>query len=255
LSHTSNIIRSQNSAIASKSDLVVDQRSLDRVLGLEDAIELFESAVLGLGHHEVEDGRLHEIPDDENDVSLPLDVLESHGPRELTEHATGVDGKGGEGHALGTHLEGEDLDGVQGLERGETDGIDGAEDEDHRNGCLCGVLVQVLRLAEQGSGGGHADPDDEAANHGEEHERATTDTVYECGTGKCKNELEAGVAKNNVGLSDLLCVAGGVKDARKEVCEHAVAYKVKISSQHGVSDIALGCVLLTYRPIERTERR
>jgi len=214
---------------------VVDERSLDGVLGLEDAIELLKRAVLGLGHHEVEDGRLHKVPDDEDDVGLPLDLLESDGPRELAHHAAGVDGERGEGHALGTHLEGEDFDGVQGLERGETNGVDGAEDEDHGDGCLGRGLVGLARLAEQGGGGGHADPDNAATNHREEHERAATDAVYPCGTEKCEDELEAGVAKNNVGLRDLICVTSSVKDTRKEVGEHGVAGPLR---EDGEDDVA-----------------
>ena len=42
-----NIIRRQDGTVVGKRDLVGDERGLDGVLGLEDAVELLESAVLG----------------------------------------------------------------------------------------------------------------------------------------------------------------------------------------------------------------
>lgn len=52
------------------------ERLLDGVWCLEDGIELFECAVLGLWHGEPEDDGHYRIPDDEHDVCLGGDVSE-----------------------------------------------------------------------------------------------------------------------------------------------------------------------------------
>jgi hypothetical protein len=216
----SNIVRSQNSPIVGESDLVASKRVLNRVLGLEDRVQLLKSPVLGLGHHEVEDSRLHSVPDNKDNVSLPLDLGEGNRPRELVEHAAGVDGEGGEGHSLGAHLEREHFDGVQGLQRGDSDRVDGAEDEDHGDRGAGGVLVGFVGLAEEGGGGGDADPDDARADHGEEHEGAAADAVDEGGTREGEDELEAGITEVDVGFGDGFCVACGVQNSGEEVGEH-----------------------------------
>jgi hypothetical protein len=196
---------------------------LHRVLSFEDLIELLESAVLSLGHHEIEDGRLDGVPDNENDVSLPLDLGKGDRPGELVEQATGVDSEGRESHALGAHLERKHFDRVQSLERCETDGIDCAENEDHSDGGASGGAVGLVGLAVKGCGGGDTDPYDARADHGEQHEWAATDAVDECGTSERKNELEACVAEVDVGLGDFVLVASSVQHGGQEVGEHAIA--------------------------------
>lgn len=80
--------------------------SLDRVLGLEDIIELFKGAVLGLRNEEEYDGSLDETPDpvielasvygsikrqvhlQKYDVGLPLDVLKGDRETELVDKGT-----------------------------------------------------------------------------------------------------------------------------------------------------------------------
>ena len=199
---------------------MVNKRVLDRVLRLEDLIQLFKSPVLRLRHHKVENRRLHRVPHNEDNVSLPLDLRESNRPGELVEHAAGVDGQGRESHSLGAHLEGEDFDGVEGLQRGDSDRVDGAEDEDHGDrGAGC-VLVGFAAFAEEGGGGCDADPDDAGADHGEEHEGAAADAVDEGGAGQGEDELEAGVAQVDVGFGDFLGVACGVEDGGQEVSEN-----------------------------------
>ena len=51
----------------------------------------------------------------------------------MVDEGSGVDEETGESHTLGTHLEGEDLDGVESLERGPTERVDSLEDIDHGN--------------------------------------------------------------------------------------------------------------------------
>ena len=86
-----------------------------------------ESAVLSLGNEEVDNSSLDRAPDDEDNVELPLDVLESDRVRELVDQHGRCEGQVRESHALGTHLEGKDLDRVQSLERGDTESEDGVE--------------------------------------------------------------------------------------------------------------------------------
>jgi hypothetical protein len=72
-------------------------------------------AVLGLGDPEVDDDGLYSAPDCEDDVRVPPDFLHGYWPCELVEQTSSCDRKTREAHSLGAHLEGEDLDGVQGL--------------------------------------------------------------------------------------------------------------------------------------------
>jgi hypothetical protein len=81
-------------------------------------------AVLGLRDKPPDDRCLDGVLDREDDVRLPRDVLQSHRPGELVEQPTDIDGQGGEGHALGAHLEGEHLDGEQSLKWCDADGVD-----------------------------------------------------------------------------------------------------------------------------------
>jgi len=107
----------------------------------------------------------------------------------LAEQTTSVDGQAGEGHTFGTHLKGQYLDRVESLEWGKTERVHSAKDEDHGDCSLCCGRFRVVRVL--GSGGGHANPDDTAADHGEEHEWASSDLINECCTDQRKNELEA----------------------------------------------------------------
>lgn len=91
------------------------------------------STVLGLGNEVPDDGSLDETPDHEDNVCLPLDVLESDWESELVDESTTGDEKVREGHSLGTHFEGEDLDGVESLKWGPAERIDSLEDIDHSN--------------------------------------------------------------------------------------------------------------------------
>lgn len=73
-------------------------------------------SVLGLRQEEVEDHELHSIPGNEDDVRVPANRLQGDRAGELAKQPAGVDSQGGKGHALGTHLEGKDLNWVQSLQ-------------------------------------------------------------------------------------------------------------------------------------------
>ena len=103
-------------------------------------------SVLRLGQEEVEDRCLHSAPNNKDDISLPADRFQGDGPSELVEQTTSVNSQGGKGHALCTHFEGEDLDGIQSLQRRETNRVDCTEDEDTGNGGFGCRGVCVIRL-------------------------------------------------------------------------------------------------------------
>jgi hypothetical protein len=63
------------------------------------------SAVLGLGHKEVDDDSLDDTPDHEHEVCLPFNVCQGDGESELVDKRTNADEQAGECHSLGTHLE------------------------------------------------------------------------------------------------------------------------------------------------------
>jgi hypothetical protein len=46
------------------------------------------SAILGLGNEEVDDSSLEEVPDDEDDISLPCDHLQRDGPSKLVDETS-----------------------------------------------------------------------------------------------------------------------------------------------------------------------
>jgi len=48
------------------------------------------SAVLGLGDKEVDDSGLEEVPNDEDDISLPRDLLQRDGPSELVDKTSWI---------------------------------------------------------------------------------------------------------------------------------------------------------------------
>ena len=80
-------------------------------------------------------------PDDEDDVALPLDLLDGDRPGELIDQASGVDEETLERHTLGTDLVAEHLDGVQGLQRCEVERVDCAEEEDEGQHGVASILV------------------------------------------------------------------------------------------------------------------
>ena len=116
-----------------------------------------------------------------------------------------------------------------------TEGVHGAEDEDHSDGGCSSRFICLAALVEDAGSGRHGDPDNAATNHGEQEQRATTDALDERGTSQGEGELEAGVAEIDVGLLDGVLVACGLEDSGKEVGEHAVAGPL---GEDGEDDVA-----------------
>ena len=203
------------------------------------------SATLGLGEDKVNNSNLDGVPDGEDDIGPPANLLHGDGPGELVEKTSSVDSQVGKGHTLGTHLKGKNLDRVEGLERSDTHGVESTKHEDHGQGSLGGGGVAVngialgivadFRVLELIGGNGHSKPDDSAGGEGEEHKRATSDPIDHSGTENGPGKLLAVVDERNVGLLDGVGVPSGVEDGSEEVGEHSVASPL---SEDGEDDVA-----------------
>jgi hypothetical protein len=68
--------------------------------------------------------------DDEDDVGLPFNALDSDGPCELVHQTRGIDGEALKRHSLGSDVEVDAFHGVQGLKRSNVERVDASEDED-----------------------------------------------------------------------------------------------------------------------------
>ena len=167
----------------------------------------FKSTVLRLRNKHPHHKRLNRAPDHEHNIQFPLDVLQRNWVRELVDQHGRGEGEVGERHALGAHLEGEDFDGVQRLQRGDTDGVDSAEEEDHRDSGLGGRAVGLVTAGKLRRGNRHADPNNRAARHGSEEHGATADLLDKRSTEEREDELEACISQVDVGLLDALRVA------------------------------------------------
>src|SRR5690606_8083898 len=94
-----------NIGVGVELKLLLLGRELPGVGSLKYLIQLLKSAALGLWDEEVDNSGLDRTPNDEDEVSLPCNLLKGDGPCELVEETGGVDSEGGEGHTLGTLLE------------------------------------------------------------------------------------------------------------------------------------------------------
>lgn len=94
------------------------------------------STVASLGEVQPDDEGLGNTPDDEDDVGLPTNVLKRNRPSKLVKQTTSIDCQTRECHTLGTHLERQNLHGVQSLKRSNAEREDSAEHENHGDGSL-----------------------------------------------------------------------------------------------------------------------
>jgi hypothetical protein len=80
---------------------------------------------------------------DEDDVGLPFDALDSDGPGELVHQAGSIDGEALECHSLGSDVEVDAFHGVEGLKRGDVEGVDASEDKNEgQDRITSGVVVE-----------------------------------------------------------------------------------------------------------------
>lgn len=178
-------------------NLLLDERSLAGVGAVEDIVDFLlnintafrleaekthlEGSVLGLGNEHVDDSSLNRAPDREDDVELPLDVLQSNGVRKLVDHHGDGEGQVRESHSLGADLEREHLNRVQSLERRNTESVDGVEDEDECDERVAGGIGTSLLLHGDCNNGGS--PDEGDAAKCTDHHGTTAEPVNEEGTG------------------------------------------------------------------------
>ena len=188
-------------------------------------------AVLGLGDEVPDDTSLDGTPDGEDDVGLPGDVDEGDGDTELVgEEADGGE-QVGEGHSLGAHLEGEDLDGVESLHWGPAGGVADLEDVDpgeHGLGDGAGHAVDVLLgavLCDVGDrgGDGDTDPAHAAGNVDEDEHGAATEAVNLGRTQTSKDDLDGVHAELDVDLGLGATDTSGVEELAEVVGHDAVS--------------------------------
>src|SRR5690606_20567921 len=167
------------------------------------------------------DGGLDETPDDEDDVGLPLDLLKGNWPGELVEETSSVDSEGGESHTLGTLLEGENLDWVESLEWGETDGVEDTKDEDETDGGTSGSNVVVVGIVDT-SADSDGNPDNAERQVGEEKEWATSESVDKGSTADGEEALDESKTQVDVEDSGWVGDTSGGKKTSQEVGDDTV---------------------------------
>lgn len=210
------------------------------------------SATLGLRDEEVNYGKLDQIPNSKDNVCLPANLLHGNGPGVLVQHTGGVDSQVREGHALGTHLKGKNLDGVQGLEGSDTNREDGTKDEDHSQGGLGGMVVRVdlgaiivelssPRHLKSGRGNRHSEPNDGAAQKGEEEQGATTNLIDQQSTSDGPGELLAVVDQSDVCLLNSAFVPSSIEHRSEEVRKHSVTGPLAKNGDYDVAREAVDC--------------
>jgi hypothetical protein len=253
--------------LVGKLRVVLDVRDADLgVVAVEDAGDFFESGapvvsglvdirrrqrlwggnVLGLDVEEVDESELDGDPASVNAVELPLTALPGavYGDRVdvVVDDEGNVDGDVHDHHALGTQLEGQDLDGVGDKETGPGEGVadtvEPEEDDDADSGAgLAGLAVLCTA-----DGSGHETQKHTAS--GREEERATTDAVTEQGAGDGDDQGEDLVAAVKTETSLRAGDTGGCVDLVGVVREESVAGPLREETErddeHESVPVALG---------------
>ena len=160
------------------------------------------SSLAGLGEEEV----CNETPDsgqsNEDDVCLPLELLDRHRPGKLVGDTSDVGEHTLESHTLGSDFKVDDLDRVQSLKRSEVERINGSKDEDEGQDSVASRLVAEFgitvshatrrdRVGQSCGSCSHADPDDSSSPEATEQHLATTNQLDKVSTNDGKGKLEA----------------------------------------------------------------
>ena len=145
--------------------------------------------VFGLGNKDIDGNGLECTPQDEADICLPSNLLESDGPGELIEEISCRHGKVGECHPLGPHFEAKDLNRIECLQRRESNRIDHPKHVNHRNGSFRGRRTLVQRIL--AGSDGHTNPDHTAGDVREEKKRSSPHFVDHRCTYEGKEKLRA----------------------------------------------------------------
>lgn len=144
------------------------------------AVTHLERSVLSLRDEYPDNEGLDRAPDDKYNVELPPDLLQGNRVSELVDQHGGCKRQVRESHALGAHFEGQYFDRVQSLDRGDTEGENGIEEEYEGDEGVTGRVCMGLRLFGHGHSGGNPDKGD--ANEGANEHRTATKPVHEEGT-------------------------------------------------------------------------
>lgn len=147
-------------------------------------------------------------PAGEDDVSLPGEVDEGDRETELVGEEADRGEQVGEGHSLGAHLEGEDLDGVESLHGGPAERVADLEDVDPGENGLgdgAGYAREILWgtvLLHVGDGGGDGDTDPaETTGHVNEDQHGAATKAVDLGRAETgKDDLDGVHAKLDVDL-------------------------------------------------------
>ena len=166
----------------------------------------------------------------ENDVGSPCDVVKSNWNAELVDEESSRGEQVGEGHSLGAHLEGEDLDWVKSLHWSPTERVETLEYVDpgengggdwlwHGSNVLFGgVLLDVGDRA----GNSDTDPAEGARNVDADEHWATSKAVDHRGTGSGEDDLDSVHADLDVGLLDITGDTSGIQEFGEIVGDDSV---------------------------------
>lgn len=125
----------------------------DGVPGAEDVLEFLESTADGLDSEEVPEDGLDDVPADEDEDVVVLDVLEGDGTGVQVDEGDGTDNDSVHGHTLGTGGGLQALDGVESLERGVGEGVDDVEEVEEGDGTTTNIEVLLVSRQVSPSGG------------------------------------------------------------------------------------------------------
>lgn len=96
----------------------------------------------------------------------------------------------------------------------------------------------------------HADPDDSASEHGEEHQRTATKTIGLRGSEDSEDELHADNTESQVLLGNWRCNAGSVQDRGQEVRDDGVSGPLTEDGEDDVdADTIAGCAAVEQRTV------
>ncbi len=137
----------------------------------------------------------------------------------------------GESHALGAHLQGGRLDGVDGLHRRPAEGVedlaevDPGEDGGREGGdigvCNLDRVVGVLNPTD-GAGDGDPDPAERADNADNDEHRATAEAINHGGASTGEDDLDGVHADLDVDIIGLALDASGVEEGQEVVGDDSV---------------------------------
>ena len=157
----------------------------NRLVAIEDLLDLLESRTLGLNVDEIDKDELEEDPQgvEKSEVPVAGQVLPCDRIGLVTDGENGLDGDVHDHETLGTEAEGQDLQRVGNEQTGPGDGVEDSEDPDDGDLHVAGGFVGVARVLVHGGCDGPDGEHDHHTGSTDEEEAATTGRVDESGGG------------------------------------------------------------------------